>query len=347
MDDPERLRNLREELLRADAEVSAFFASSRDLVCELDADGLFKRLNARWQVQLGFALDELRGRLWTEFVHSDDLAVTQDALAELEVVDTIQFENRVRHSNGTFRSLRWTATRWHSANVILAVAIDATQRHEDERAFHELHRFENQVIASAHEGIVVIDRDLRFVIWNPFMERISGLKAERVLGRCVSEIFPVPFDQGEYDLVQRALAGESDISQDLRYNRSPIEGDVWISVHFSPYRSAEEVIIGVIAFVDEITDRKRLEKELRLARHEPGFDQQERSFDTENPYGLTARERTTLSLVAAGKSNKEIARDLTISPVTVSSHVASILRKMHAASRAEAAARAVRESLVN
>ena len=47
MDDPERLRNLRQGWLRADAEVSAFFASARDLVCELDANGVFVQIPRR------------------------------------------------------------------------------------------------------------------------------------------------------------------------------------------------------------------------------------------------------------------------------------------------------------
>jgi DNA-binding CsgD family transcriptional regulator len=54
--------------------------------------------------------------------------------------------------------------------------------------------------------------------------------------------------------------------------------------------------------------------------------------------GLTARELDVLRLVAAGRSNKEIAAELFISDKTVSVHVSSILGKLGAASRTEAAA---------
>jgi len=157
MDDPERLRNLRQGWLRADAEVSAFFASARDLVCELDANGVFVRLNPRWQDQRGYALEEMQSRPWTEFVHPDDLGATRDALAKLKTEDTVRFENRLRHSNGSYRNLSWTATRWQTTGVILAVASDVTQRRDDERALHEIERFEKQVVESAHEGIMVLD----------------------------------------------------------------------------------------------------------------------------------------------------------------------------------------------
>ena len=195
MDDPERLRNLRQGLLRADAEVSAFFASARDLVCELDANGVFVRLNPRWQDQLGYALEEMQSRPWTEFVHPDDLGATRDALAKLKTEDTVRFENRLRHSNGSYRNLSWTATRWQTTGVILAVASDVTQRRDDERALHEIERFEKQVVESAHEGIMVLDRDLKFLVWNPFMEQLSGLPAARVLGTYAPQLFARLRDQ--------------------------------------------------------------------------------------------------------------------------------------------------------
>ena len=85
-----------------------------------------------------------------------------------------------------------------------------------------------------------------------------------------------------------------------------------------------------------------MEEKLELAT-----EREDQRPEARYAYGLTPRELTIVKLLAAGKSNKEIAVALSISPVTVSSHVKSILRKMHANSRAEAAVRAVREALVS
>jgi DNA-binding CsgD family transcriptional regulator len=54
--------------------------------------------------------------------------------------------------------------------------------------------------------------------------------------------------------------------------------------------------------------------------------------------GLTAREREVLRLLAAGRSNREIAAALFIAPKTASVHVSNILGKLGASSRTEAAA---------
>ena len=58
---------------------------------------------------------------------------------------------------------------------------------------------------------------------------------------------------------------------------------------------------------------------------------------------LTAREVDVLQLVAKGLSNQEIADQLVLGEATVRSHVTSILRKLHLASRTQAALYALRE----
>jgi DNA-binding CsgD family transcriptional regulator len=60
------------------------------------------------------------------------------------------------------------------------------------------------------------------------------------------------------------------------------------------------------------------------------------------PLGLTARESEVLRLVAAGRSNPEIAAELYISAKTASVHVSNILAKLGVGSRGEAAAAAYR-----
>jgi DNA-binding CsgD family transcriptional regulator len=62
---------------------------------------------------------------------------------------------------------------------------------------------------------------------------------------------------------------------------------------------------------------------------------------------LTSREREVLRLIAAGRSNREIASVLFIAPKTASVHVSNILGKLGAASRTEAAAIAHREGLTS
>jgi DNA-binding NarL/FixJ family response regulator len=67
----------------------------------------------------------------------------------------------------------------------------------------------------------------------------------------------------------------------------------------------------------------------------------------ESPEALTDRETEVLRLLAQGKANKEIARELTIGEKTVKTHVSSILGKLNVPSRTQAALYAVRIGLVS
>ncbi|MER5509046.1 AAA family ATPase [Streptomyces sp. NPDC002766] len=72
---------------------------------------------------------------------------------------------------------------------------------------------------------------------------------------------------------------------------------------------------------------------------------QQRPADPAEALGLTSRERDVLRLVAAGRTNRQIAEELFISPKTASVHVSNILGKLGVSGRGEAAATAHRLGL--
>ena len=85
-----------------------------------------------------------------------------------------------------------------------------------------------------------------------------------------------------------------------------------------------------------------LEERLQVLRQQAG-----KAPDTfARVAGLSERELQVLRLIAAGKTNQEIAAALSRSPNTVAIHVRNILGKTQAANRAEAAAFAVRHGLL-
>jgi DNA-binding NarL/FixJ family response regulator len=62
---------------------------------------------------------------------------------------------------------------------------------------------------------------------------------------------------------------------------------------------------------------------------------------------LTSRELDVLKIIVAGRSNKEIANDLSISEATVKTHINSILSKLGVADRTQAATTALQRGIVH
>jgi PAS domain S-box-containing protein len=112
-----------------------FFEISIDLLCFLDFNGHFKRLNPAWERTLGFTREELMSRPFIEFVHPDDRKRT---LAQNAAVrdggQALGFENRYLCKDGSFRWFRWNAAPDADEGVIYSVARDIT---EEKRAAEE------------------------------------------------------------------------------------------------------------------------------------------------------------------------------------------------------------------
>ena len=68
--------------------------------------------------------------------------------------------------------------------------------------------------------------------------------------------------------------------------------------------------------------------------------------ESADAYGLTVRELQVLRLVASGKTNKAIARELFLSDKTIDRHVSNIFAKLNVSSRAAATAFAYKQQLL-
>ncbi|MBU5635144.1 PocR ligand-binding domain-containing protein [Geomonas sp. Red69] len=122
-----------------------------------------------------------------------------------------------------------------------------------------------QIIASAQEGIIVYDRGLRFQVWNRYMEELSGFSAEQVIGRLPEEVFPMLERAGVVQRLRRVLSGDGVESDEVELKFPDSGRTVWHSDTLAPLRNAAGEIVGVIATVRDITERKQTEEQLRQA----------------------------------------------------------------------------------
>src|SRR5262245_52351765 len=99
------------ERLWASEDFDRFFKLSLDLFCVVSFDGYFLRLNPAWETVLGYSLDELRASPFIDFVHPDDRAPSMQELSKASVSEhVINFENRYRTKDGSYKWLQWFAT---------------------------------------------------------------------------------------------------------------------------------------------------------------------------------------------------------------------------------------------
>jgi diguanylate cyclase (GGDEF)-like protein/PAS domain S-box-containing protein len=136
---------------------------------------------------------------------------------------------------------------------------DITDRKRAERRLMESEHFTRAIISSVRQGIIVFDRNLRYQVWNRFMEEITGLSADKVLGTEALEQFPHLREHGADVLLRRALAGETVYSPDTQFVIPDTRRSGWVTTAYSPHVSPDGEVIGVVGIVHDITERKRAE----------------------------------------------------------------------------------------
>ena len=124
------------ELRRVNAELDRFFSLSSDMFGVFNLDGTFRRVNAAWQIALGWSPDELVGRPFLDLVHEDDRerTIAEFERATSEGTTTTRFENRYRHRDGSYRWLDWTGRLVPGESVHYSAARDITERKEVDAA---------------------------------------------------------------------------------------------------------------------------------------------------------------------------------------------------------------------
>lgn len=129
--------------------------------------------------------------------------------------------------------------------------------------FSDPRQFSDAILNDAQIGIIVIDRNLRYVAWNRTMEEISGLRADQVLGKEPFEIFPFLKSAGIDKLWRRALSGETVTSAPYTFEVPASGRKGWTSQTTAPFRNAAGEIIGLIISVTDVTELKQAEEALR------------------------------------------------------------------------------------
>ena len=110
----------------------------------------------------------------------------------------------------------------------------------------------HQIINSVQEGIIVLDSELRYVVWNPFMERLSGIQAKDVIGRTPMQLFPFLAEQGILALFQRALQGHVSTGPDVS-SPAPDGSVIWSMGKIGPFLNEQGEIVGVLVCIIDIT----------------------------------------------------------------------------------------------
>jgi len=226
----------------------------------------FLDVNEAWADALGYTREEVIGKTAAElnlFACPRQRQRLLDTLLAKGKVVNEEYELRIK--DGSIRHFLFSGymLAGSGGNHLLTVLVDITARKQAEAQLYEAGEQLRQVIANVQEGVLVTGLDGRYQLWNPFMERFSGMSSVDVIGRIPLDLFPFLRDSTVIQSFERALAGEVSTNADFPY-QVPDGRSGWFSEIVGPLRNTKGEITGTIATVHDVTERKKMEDRLRI-----------------------------------------------------------------------------------
>ncbi len=169
----------------------------------VDRDFRYFKVNKAFCQMLGYSEDELTRLSLIDVTHPEDFDFDTEDARKLSRGEISSYQREKRYFTKEKQILwaRVTASliKDGAGEILYSLSMieDITER---VRAANELRRekeFSQRLINSSVDGILAFDRKCHYTLWNPAMERISGVRAGQVLGKCAFDVLPLLKETGE------------------------------------------------------------------------------------------------------------------------------------------------------
>ena len=216
----------------------------------------YERLPPKWSYEM-----------FLEHVVPEDRASVRGKVGHaMETRGDLSLECRIRRRDGVERWI-WVAAQHRCDDqgvprYLAGIVQDITERKWTREALNQASVLNQQIISGAKEGIIVYGQDLKYQVWNPFMEQLTGMPASQVLGRHPFEVFPFLKEAGLIKQLTRILTGKECGPLEFHFEVPQTKRSGWVSDTNSALRDADGKIIGVVGMVRDIGERKKAEERI-------------------------------------------------------------------------------------
>ena len=235
-------------------------------------DGSFRSVNQAQARLYGYespqdlmaSVTDIRNQLYVDPARRD---LFIELVSKDGVVANFEFQAYRKDGSKIWVSNNARVVRDEAGNVLYfeGTNIDVTTRRQAEEELAHACSLNKEIIASVAEGIIIYDRDLRYQLWNPFMERLTFIREDDLLGKKVSD-YPTPLkDYGIDAVLPSVLAGETIHFPPFPYDIPSGGKKGWAEATCTQQRDDENHVIGVIVSIRDITDKRQMEERLQRA----------------------------------------------------------------------------------
>lgn len=294
-------RKVTEEALTAHAaELRVITDNILGFISYIDREQRYQFVNAAYEELYGQPRDHIVGQSLRTLLGDAVYAQVQPYMVRALQGETLQFEATLAYATGTRTIWATYVPDIDPQGVVqgfYALVTDISERKAVEEALGQSEETARQRLAeleaiydTAPIGLCILDRDLRWVRINERLAAINGFPAAAHLGRSVRELLPDLAPAAE-PILHRILESNQPVLNVELQGQTPAQPGVartWLE-HWFPLHDHSGAVIGINVVAEEITERKRQERELQ-------------------ELNATLEERVLERTAALEQANQELAR---------------------------------------
>ena len=259
-----------EEALRDSEEKYRALAYSADAMYLVDRECRYQFMNDAHLLRLGVSLDQVKGRSYGDFHSEEDMKQFAAAIeAVFETGKSFQTEHYGRMNDSFFvRTLSPVKNSKGSITAVTVISKDITERKQAEENSQRESLFRQSIIDHAAEGICVCHDVsefpyMRFTVWNQHMTNITGYTMEEINFQGWHQtVYPDPEIQAKASARMDLMRQGSNLHQE-EWEITRKDGQRRQLLISTCIVSGGEIGVNVLAVMNDITDRKRVEEEKR------------------------------------------------------------------------------------
>lgn len=251
-----------EKLEKSEHHFRALIEKSNDCIVLLSEDGNITYSSPPTTVMTGFELDELVGTSVFFWMHPENIPTARQRLQELLTLPgaSMTIEVRTLCKDGRWKWVESTASNLLHDPSMKAIVLNVRDISERKDAEQESRRFE-AIVESSIDGIISVDLEGKITSWNPAAQSIFGYSEREIVGANFSTLTPGDRSEKNSQFAEAMARGKAILDFEtvcLGRGGEPIE----VSLTLSPIHDRDRRIAGVAVIVRDITERRRLEKEV-------------------------------------------------------------------------------------
>jgi PAS domain S-box-containing protein len=222
-----------------------------------------------WQEFTGQAPDAYQGYGWSETIHFEDSERINSLWTEaVRTGQPCAMEFRILHVDGEYRWVLARGVPLHDANGAVQEWVGTlTDIHEQKESEARL-ILRDRSLAAISQSVVITDArqpDSPIIYVNPAFERHTGYAADEAIGRNCRFLQGPGTDRKAVARIRSALAAGSDFAGTLLNYRK--DGTSFVNeLTISPVRDQDGSISHFVGVQSDVTDRQRLEEQLRQSQ---------------------------------------------------------------------------------